>query len=483
MKRELTQIEKLSNIYSQLESSGKILPRSEESERYVLGAMLSDKFCVNVAFEIIGIPEQGDVPFYSEQHRTLFTVCKNIFLSGEMPDLVKVCEYVTERSLKEVLPILWLVELIKLSIHTSYIADHCKRLLRFQQRRALILHTEYISAEGRAGQKPTDELLEEADLGIIRIRETKKTTDPKPIGEIEYDNQNQFKTGIKTGLKKIDELLHRGVGAQAGDYIIIAARPSCGKTTFGINIAANEAMQGNASLFFSLEMTTEKIAGKFFEYYTGIPIWKLDKQRYPNVMFTAEQQKELSEYLKKKKDLKCFVDDSTNNPLAMRGQISRWKRKHDIKAVFIDYLQLVHPIQRQQMREREISEISATVKAMAKEFEIPFFLLCQLNRAMFSRKSAKPQLSDLRESGSLEQDADIVLFLNDPIMATTGNQEELREVEIFAAKNRLGALGFSHTQFDTTRSLFSEKEFTEQTERAIEEQKKVIIETEEKPAF
>lgn len=455
--------EQLTELYSKIETNGRVLPKDELMERFVLGCLMLNEFCANTVFEILGLPEGDEIPFYEHRHRLIFEIAAKIFLKKDFPNMLSIWSYIASHELKEEIPAEYLTELLNFPVATSYLSQECKRLLDLHNRRKYILKSELLLLRGYENDQTLSEILDEAESQILEIRTDRKTKEPIKIEFIKFDDPVQFDVGYKTGLDGLDELLHHGMGAQAGDYIIIAARPSVGKSSLAVNFAGFESMQTNATLFISLEMTDVQIAGKFFEYVSGCPVWKLnpkyeDKEAHPLAAMTFDELGGKAEYIKNKEFLQCFVDDSTShNPLSIRTQVSRWKKKHNIKAVFIDYLQLISPITNyNNSREREVAEISKSLKAMAKDFQLPFFVLGQLNRTSLARADKRPSLGDLRESGSLEQDADMVIFLHDEIMSMSGNPEKERDVELIVAKNRLGACGSVFTKFFTEISTFKE---------------------------
>lgn len=448
-------IQDFTELYAKLEAGGKSLPKDNDAEREVLGSLMFSEFEADKIFEVIGMAEGEEIPFYTQQHKLIFDTARRVIQKKEYPNPIAMWAEVRAKDLQDIIPLTYLTELAGSVVSTARCVQTSRYLVDLHSRRKLILQSELTALDGYAEKTPLGELLDRAETGIMEIRGQKKANEPVHLSKIEV-GENILEGGYKSGLDGFDKKLHHGAGAQGGDFILLAARPSCGKTTFALNIAAFEAIQGNASLFFSLEMTKEQIAGKFFEYKTGIPAWRLNP-KYRGATFSADEYAAVEKFRADKNVINVFIDDSVGlTPLDIRSRVARWKRKHKIQAVFVDYLQLIRPAGNFQNREREVSSISQSLKEMAKEFQLPFFVLTQLNRASGAREDKRLSLTDLRDSGSLEQDADTVVFLYDPLMADMGNSNDVRNVKLMFAKNRMGGLGEVNTQFDTTISTFKE---------------------------
>lgn len=446
-KKEINFIEQ----YAQIEKRNlNTLPRDLELERFVLGRIMISSFESDIAFGIIGL--DGDNPFYSKEHSLLFDIQKKLFLRKEHPDELSIIREINKIEKSEITEeyVSALSETITY-IHSDF-AQGCRTLLEIHNRRKFIFACEGAILLGFENKIPLDELSEQTESKLLEVRTRKKLIDPSHISNITHSS---YDVGYKFHIPEINELFCRGCGAQPQNFIIIGARPSTGKTTFAISQMVKEASFGNACLFFSGEMRQEDIAGKIFECFTGISAWKINP-KYKDYIFTKEEQDKRDHFQKHVKDYNIYIDDSVGlTPLDIRGRTLRWKKKHDIKAVFVDYLQILKPTEKVNGRYERITAISEELKWTARDINLPFFVLSQLKRGD-GETVRKPQLSDLRDSGSIEENADAVIFLYDPLMTTEGNPNKIRDVEIIVSKNRMGGLGSAKMKFETEISLFRE---------------------------
>ncbi|MEO0076748.1 MAG: replicative DNA helicase [candidate division WOR-3 bacterium] len=416
-------------------------PQSIEAEQYVLGSMLLDEEAVVCALEML-----DESCFYLTQHRKIFAVMANLFENNKAIDILTVSEELKRiKELDNVGGHEYLSTLVDTVITTANIQEHCKLVLEKAIQRKLIQTATQIVAESLSSTQTTDELLDRAENLIFQIREKgiRKGLTPmkdiyKPlIKKIEerYHNRERLVTGIDTGFSKLNELTS---GFQPGDFIVIAGRPSMGKTALALNIAVHVAKKEIPVAIFSLEMTTETLIERIICAESEIPFniirkGQLSKQQWTRLF-------NVSDYLEK---IPLYIDDSASaRVLEIKAKARRLKAEVGLGMIIIDYIQLCEPTIKsaQKTRQQEISDISRALKALAKELNVPVIALSQLSRLPEHREGKRPQLADLRESGAIEQDADTVLLLYRPwVYPEFRTDESLKGIaEINIAKQRNG---------------------------------------------
>jgi replicative DNA helicase len=322
-------------------------------------------------------------------------------------------------------------------------------------RRRLIRECSVISDSCFQNLQETDELLDGAEQSIFDIAEEKSGEGFSPLKDvvkgsfkkieslIEHDG---FVTGIPTGFTKFDQLT---TGLQPSDLIIIAARPSMGKTALALNVAYNAVKEtGRGVAFFSLEMSKMQLGIRLLGFESQIDATKLRTGLLNDKDWTG-----LTQAMDNLFELPIFIDDTSYlSVMDIRARCRRLKKKTDLNLVIIDYLQLLQGRSSAESRQIEISEISRMLKALAKDLDIPVIALSQLNRKVEDRPNKKPQLADLRESGAIEQDADVILFIYRDEVYNPDNEENKNKAEIILAKQRNGPTGHFYLTF--------QKEFT-----------------------
>jgi len=257
-------------------------------------------------------------------------------------------------------------------------------------------------------------------------------------------------TGVSSSFKSLDKLTS---GFQPGDLVILAARPSMGKTSFALNVAINAARNGASVGIFSLEMSAEQLTLRLLSTESGI-----DHQKIRNATISSEEWIELTHVAAELGDKKLFIDDTAGlNIMELRAKARKLKMKHDINLLVVDYLQLLHSTRKHESRHLEVSEISRFLKALAKELQVPIIALSQLSRAVDSRTDKRPMLSDLRESGAIEQDADVIMFLyRDVVYNSETEHPDLSELII--GKQRNGPTGTVPLRFVRELTKFEDLE-------------------------
>ncbi|HGY56647.1 MAG TPA: replicative DNA helicase, partial [Caldithrix abyssi] len=392
----------------------KVPPQAPEVEQAVLGAMLLDGEAVAKAVESIEANY-----FYKKSHRLIFEAMAEMFEKEKEIDLYTLTETLKQKNqLDEAGGPYYLAE-ISNSIPTSaHIEQHLDVVKQKALSRSLIRDCETIISRAYAQNEEIDDLLDYAEQKIFDISERrlkKGFAAIKPIlhqtferiDEL-YKSSRSGVTGVPTGYKRLNELT---AGFQPADLLILAGRPSMGKTAFALNIARNAAVDyGMAVGIFSLEMSSEALVLRLLCTEA-----KVNQMAVRTGKLTKDEMGRLTSHVAKLMSAPIFIDDSPSlNVLELRAKARRLKAEHNIQLLVIDYLQLMEATKGEN-RQQEITHISRSIKGIAKELDIPVLALSQLSRAVESRdKSKRPQLSDLRESGAIEQDADVVMFVYRP---------------------------------------------------------------------
>ncbi len=433
----------------------RVPPQNEDAEQSVLGSMLLDREAIVVAADIL----QGE-DFYRESHEQIFEAILALYDRGEAVDLVTVTDKLEREgaldkvggaseisSLANAVPSAANIE------HYAHIVEQKSILRRLLRACSRITQMVY-----RAGDE-SEEILDRAEQMIFEIAQSRMGRDYATLKEVLKDAFEEIETlyhnkgsvvGVPTGFAKLDEMTS---GLHKSEMIIIAARPSVGKTTLALNIAANAAVDHDVPVaVFSLEMARYQLAQRLLSSEAGI-----DGHRLRTGYLRDEDWPKLSRALGRLSEVEIYVDDTPNlSAMELRGRARRLKSERDIGMVIIDYLQLMHGAD-EENRQQEISTISRSLKQLARELQCPVVALSQLSRAVEQRSNHKPQLSDLRESGAIEQDADLVAFLWD-------NPERDNEnvLDIIVAKQRNGPTGIIQLLFLQKYSRFVEPSWREE---------------------
>ncbi len=423
-------------------------PQALEAEAAVLGAILLDAEALPRVMHFLK-PEH----FYLPAHRSIYEAMLNLFGRRQPYDIVTVTNELRQmKKLEEVGGQAFISELLNTVLTAAHCEDYAHLVLEKAIQRQLIQTATEIVQNAYEGNRNSEDLLELAESKIFQLRqagETRKFTLVRDMLMDEMERverarkEKRFITGIETGFRDLDALTS---GLQPGYFIIIAGRPSMGKTAFALNIAVNAATRVSRKVpvaIFSLEMAAEALVQRLIcsEARVSLPKMRrgmLTQQEYTGVIAAVGRLSEA----------KIYIDDSPGlNALEIRARARRLKADHpDLGMVVIDYLQLmgIHgDRRREQNRQQEISEISRALKAMAKELNVPVVAISQLSRAPETRQDKRPQLADLRESGALEQDADVVLLLYREAAYRKKewaalDENKKREAELNLAKQRNG---------------------------------------------
>jgi len=420
-------------------------PNAIEAEMSLLGSLFIEP---SVMADVLLVLRSGE-DFFDSANGRIFDVLLELYDRHSTFDIVHVHQSMSDRDLLEAVGGLeYLVELAQ-SVPTAANAVHYARLVRQKAAiRALInaagdiLHDAYTNAEN------ADDVLEQAEQRIYQIAQQSEQTHAQGMDQLVIevlrvieDNDGRLITGVPSGFADLDEMTQ---GLQPGEMLILAARPSMGKTAFALNLAEQMAMAGNPVVIFSLEMGRHQLVQRLLAARSCV-----DSQKIRRGMLNREDWQQLRSACGDLHDAPMFIDDTPGLSLMqMRAKARRLCFKHGIKAIIIDYMQLMSSGRRAESRQVEISEISRGIKAMARELSVPVICLSQLNRAAEQREGHRPRMSDLRESGSIEQDADVVMMLHreeyyhqsDPDWKLH-NPDRVGVAELILAKQRNGPTG------------------------------------------
>ena len=436
----------------------RVLPHSPEAEQSVIGSMLLDRDAILTASEII----TGE-DFYTRQYGVLFNAMVDLFNEGQPVDLITLQNRLQSLDVPPEISSLEfirdLIAMVPTSANVKYYANivYEKALLR-----RLIKVTEDIAGECYAGKEPLEHILEKTEHDVFNLVQTRQTSDYVPIQETVFHvikkieaaaQSNSTVTGIPTGFIDLDQ---KTSGLQPSDLILIAARPSMGKTAFVLNLAQYIAIRKQyTTAIFSLEMSREQLVNRLLSMESYI-----NGQSMRTGRLEDREWDKLVESSGAVASSKLIIDDTPGISITeLRSKCRKYKLEHDLKVVIIDYLQLMSGSSsyRDASRQQEISDISRSLKALARELQVPVIALSQLSRACESRPDHRPMLSDLRESGAIEQDADVVMFLyRDEYYNKDSDAKGLAEVII--AKQRNGPTGTVELVWRGDYSQFRNKE-------------------------
>lgn len=417
----------------------RVMPHSIEAEQSVIGAMIMDREAIVVASEIV-----TEEDFYSKQCGILYEAMAELNDEGKPVDLVTLQDKLKEKDVPPEVSspeyIRDLITAVPTSANIKYYANIVaeKALLR-----RLIKLNEEIANTCYVGKESLEVILEDTEKRIFNLVQRRNTEEFVPIRQVVMNAMDQIEkasknkgsvTGIATGFIDLD---YRTAGMQPSDLVLIAARPSMGKTAFVLNIAQHVAFKLDQTVaIFSLEMSKEQLVNRLFSLES-----KVDAQKLRTGNLSDGDWEKLIETAGVIGKSNLIIDDTPGISIAdMRSKCRKYKLEHDLKMIIIDYLQLMSGSGRGDSRQQEISDISRSLKSLARELGVPVLALSQLSRAVEQRPDHRPMLSDLRESGAIEQDADVVMFIyrDDYYNKDT---EKKGIAEIIVAKQRNGPIG------------------------------------------
>lgn len=432
----------------------KLPPQDLEAERSVLGSLLIDK---NAILKIADTLAPSD--FYHPQHQKIYECIMELFERGEPIDILTVSTRLKEKKkLNEVGGADYLTELVSVVPTSAHIEHYAEIVRENRVRRDLIQASSEIN-EQAIEHDDFESLLDQVEEKVFTIASRGKTqkfvhvkeelTSAYERLEKLHRGEGEKLRGIATHFDGLDNILS---GLQKSDLIIVGARPSFGKTTFVLDIARQAALHGESIGIFSLEMSRDQVIDRLIAAQAQIPLWRLRTGRLNDEMDFLLIQQALDEISK----TKLFIDDTPSpNILQMRSMARRLQVEHGLDLLVVDYLQLIRPRTNSESMVQQVTEISRGLKSLARELNIPILAVSQLSRAVDQREGKVPRLSDLRESGSLEQDADVVLFLyRKDRGAIDVPEEDQNIVEVIVAKHRNGPLGTVKLRFDPEKVTF-----------------------------
>ncbi len=415
----------------------------------LLGAMLIDPACIGQVLQII--PREGADRFYLPQHRALYATLLDLYDQNRQIDVVLLRDELHTRGLLETVGgVDYLVQLSE-SVPSSANCEYYANLVRGKgMLRDLILAAGEIVDHAYFQRIPAEEVLDQAEKRLFAVTEQRVRRQAVLLREVLTETfrvlearEGHVLTGLATGLTELDDLTS---GLQPGELIIVAGRPSMGKTALGLCLAENMAAEKNIPVaFFSMEMSRQQIAQRVLASRGGV-----DAHAMRRGMLSADKIAHLAIICGELCEKPIFVDDTPGmGVMELRAKARRLQMQHQIRCVFVDYLQLMHDHRASRdSRQHEIATISRGLKALARELEIPVIAMAQLNRNPEERTGNRPRMSDLRESGAIEQDADVVMLLHREEYYKPDDPDLKGKAELIVAKQRNGPTGVIELQFE-----------------------------------
>ena len=438
--------------------AGRVPPQSLDAEKWILGSLLLD----NQAWDqVSSILVEAD--FYMRAHQILYRSMRELTLKGQPVDLLTISDYLnTKGELHSVGGAEYITELVGNTISSANVEVYAKLVKeKSVLRQAIQISTEIAETAYQGQFESIDYFVDQAEEKFFKLNESRNTEGLVPSMNIVHQamlkieslyQQGSDLTGVSSGIASLDKMTS---GFQTGELIIIAARPSMGKTAFSLNVAEAIAIRQKKTVaYFALEMSKESLVTRLLALLSKINMkdlrsGHLDEYSWPRMIQAASTLSEA----------KLFIDETSGiSPVEIRSRCRRLKSQYGLDCVIIDYLQLMKLKEKVESREREVSEISRTLKAIAKELNIPVIALAQLNRGVEGRTEKRPMLSDLRESGSIEQDADLIMMLYRDDYYDKEDPEKQGRAEVIIGKQRNGPTGTVKVAFDADIGRFREVE-------------------------
>ncbi len=417
----------------------KVLPHNVEAEQSVIGSMIMDRDAITTASELLSSED-----FYQHQYGVLFDAMIELYSEGKPVDLITLQNKLKEKELPAELSSLEFIRDLITAVPTSANVKYYAGIVSEKAiLRRLIKVTEGIANECYLNKEPVETILEQTEKQVFDVVQNKSSSDYVDIKEIVLSSLESIEsaskskgsvTGIATGFYDLD---YKTAGLQPSDLILVAARPSMGKTAFVLNVAEYVALKSNVcTAIFSLEMSKDQLVKRIISMNS-----KVDSQAIRSGELQDEDWAKIVESAKTIGNSGLIIDDTPGISIAeLRSKCRKYKLEHNLGLVIIDYLQLMSGSKKSESRQQEISEISRSLKALAREISAPVVALSQLSRAVEQRPDKRPMLSDLRESGAIEQDADVVMFIyRDDYY--NHDSEDAGVSEIIIGKQRNGPTG------------------------------------------
>ena len=418
----------------------RVMPHDAEAEKSVIGSMLMDKEAIRVAADALTRDD-----FYAGQYGILFEAMVELDKEGKPADIVQVQDKLKKMGAPEEIAGVDFLREILAYLPTSANIKHYTKLVKDNSiLRKLIKTVQNIENDCYEGRKEIDNLLYEAEKNVCAVTQSGGSEEFTPISEVVMDALDKMEaaanaggqiTGIATGFKHLD---YKTAGLQNSDFILVAARPSMGKTAFVLNIAQYVAVKNRTTTaIFSLEMSKVQLVNRLISLES-----KVDSKNIRTGNMSPAEWTSVSEGASRIGMSSLIIDDTPGISIAaLRSKCRKFKRDHNLGLIIIDYIQLMTGGGRSESRQQEVSEISRALKGIARELNVPVIALSQLSRAVEARENKRPMLSDLRESGAIEQDADVVMFIYRDEYYNKDKPENKGKAEIIIAKQRNGPTG------------------------------------------
>lgn len=434
--------------------AGVVPPHSLEAEASLLGAILVDKEALIKIADIIN-PDD----FYAARNGIIYSAMLDLYEARQPLDLLTLSNRLAElKEIEKVGGAVYLTELVEQVPTAAHVVHYAQIVAHKATLRRLIGAASVISSIGFDESTPLDGLLDEAEQTLFAVSQKHLRQNFIPISSVlaesfdrldELHKDKNSLRGVPTGFRALDNIL---AGLQKSDLVILAARPSMGKTTLALNIAHHVAVKEGIPVgFFSLEMGKEQLIDRLLASESGIDSWKLRNGRLEDADFPK-----INDAMAVLSEAPIFLDDSpTTNIMEMRTKARRLQTEHDLGLIVVDYLQLISGrTNNSDSRVQEVSEISRGLKSLARELNVPVLALSQLSRSVESRTPPIPLLSDLRESGSIEQDADVVMFIYREDYYKGQESEQPGTAQVLVRKHRNGPTGEAELFFHPEKTLF-----------------------------
>lgn len=449
-------------------------PHNNEAEAAVLGSILIDKEAILRVADLV-TPED----FYRESHADIYEAMLALYGKSEPIDLISISDRLKDGGKAEKTGgRTYLAQLAEAVPTASHVVHYAKIVQRDSTLRRLISASQEITRLGFGGDEDVEQLLDQAEQKLFGVSQKHLKQNFVPIRNVldeafdridELHREKGKLRGVPTGFRSLDNLL---AGLQASDLVILAARPACGKTSFALDIARNVAVRSQKAVgIFSLEMSKEQLVDRMICAEANVDLWKMRTGRLSDKPGDDDFPR-IAHALGTLSEAPVFIDDSANvNIMEIRTKVRRLQKEHgQLGLIVVDYLQLMESQTKIENRVQEIAGITRSLKGLAREMNVPVLALSQLSRAVELTKPAIPKLAHLRESGSIEQDADVVMFIYRKAADRNYNAEDLapeeRHVaEIHIAKHRNGPTGVCRLFFDENRASFKnlDKDFAAAT--------------------
>ncbi len=437
-----------------MENNIKIPPQNIEAEKSLLGSLMMDK---NALMKVVDFLKTKD--FYKEAHKKIYEAIIILFEKREPIDFLSLSTRLKEnKELEKIGGTSYLTELINSVPTAAHVLNYAKTVQRKRLLRDLIEAGQDIHLMGYNEEEDVDILLDKAEQKIFGITQKSISQNFLPVKSMLEESFERIEKlakhdggmrGVATGFTALDNVLS---GLQKSDLIVLAARPSLGKSSLAMNIALNSAMESKTPVgIFSLEMSKDQIVDRLIASISNINLWKIRTGKG----LKDEDFESIQHALGSLSEVPIYIDDaSSSNIIQMRAMCRRLQAEHGLGLIIVDYLQLMEPRNSSAGTVQQITEISRSLKGLARELNVPVLALSQLSRAVEQRIPPIPRLSDLRESGSIEQDSDVVLFIYREKKYNQEASDTSGEAKIIIAKHRNGPTGNVNLYFDEERASF-----------------------------